>query len=254
MERTDVGADDPIPVGCGHGSGSGPRSRHQPAYARLQAPRVADARGLDLDEVLALIDEHTEGRTFGFLGEPRVNVLVLNLALEDLSRARAMTQARGSLRIYLGFAAGVGKTFAMLERGHRGAASAAPTSWSGSSRPTAGRRPPSAIGDLEVVPRRTIEYRGRRSRRWTSTRSSPGARGRAGRRARAHERARARGNEKRWQDVEELLDAGIDVISTVNIQHLESLNDVVERITGVQQRETIPDESSGPPTSSSSST
>ncbi len=49
-------------------------------------------------------------------------------------------------------------------------------------------------------------------------------------------------NEKRWQDVEELLDAGIDVISTVNIQHLESLNDVVERITGVEQRETIPDD------------
>ena len=49
-------------------------------------------------------------------------------------------------------------------------------------------------------------------------------------------------NEKRWQDVDELLDAGIDVISTVNIQHLESLNDVVERITGVRQRETIPDD------------
>ena len=48
-------------------------------------------------------------------------------------------------------------------------------------------------------------------------------------------------NEKRWQDVEELLDAGIDVISTVNIQHLESLNDVVEKITGVPQRETVPD-------------
>src|SRR6185503_11134568 len=49
-------------------------------------------------------------------------------------------------------------------------------------------------------------------------------------------------NAKRWQDVNELLDAGIDVISTVNIQHLESLNDVVERITGVRQRETVPDE------------
>src|SRR4029077_18690882 len=49
-------------------------------------------------------------------------------------------------------------------------------------------------------------------------------------------------NEKRWQDVDELLDAGIDVITTVNIQHLESLNDVVERISGVPQRETIPDE------------
>ena len=64
----------------------------------------------------------------------------------------------------------------------------------------------------------------------------------------------ARRNEKRWQDVEELLDAGIDVISTVNIQHLESLNDVVEQITGVAQRETVPDEVVRPPTRSSWST
>ena len=57
----------------------------------------------------------------------------------------------------------------------------------------------------------------------------------------AHTNVPGSRNEKRWQDVEELLDAGIDVISTLNIQHLESLNDVVERITGVKQRETIPD-------------
>ena len=58
----------------------------------------------------------------------------------------------------------------------------------------------------------------------------------------AHTNVPGSRNEKRWQDVEELLDAGIDVISTLNIQHLESLNDVVERITGIKQRETIPDE------------
>ena len=58
----------------------------------------------------------------------------------------------------------------------------------------------------------------------------------------AHTNVPGSRNEKRWQDVREILDAGIDVISTVNIQHLESLNDVVERITGVKQRETIPDE------------
>ncbi len=57
----------------------------------------------------------------------------------------------------------------------------------------------------------------------------------------AHTNAPGSRHEKRWQDVEELLDAGIDVVSTVNIQHLESLNDVVERITGIRQRETIPD-------------
>ena len=58
----------------------------------------------------------------------------------------------------------------------------------------------------------------------------------------AHTNVPGSRNAKRWQDVDELLDAGIDVISTVNIQHLESLNDVVERITGVRQRETVPDE------------
>src|SRR5580704_5500616 len=57
----------------------------------------------------------------------------------------------------------------------------------------------------------------------------------------AHTNVPGAKHEKRWQDVEELLDAGIDVISNLNIQHLESLNDVVERITGVPQRETVPD-------------
>ena len=75
----------PIPVDAVTGSASGLDPDISPAYARLQAPRVADARGLELDQVLALIDEHTEGRTFGFLGDPHVNVLMLNLALERLA-------------------------------------------------------------------------------------------------------------------------------------------------------------------------
>jgi potassium-transporting ATPase KdpC subunit len=75
----------PIPVDAVTGSASGLDPDISPAYARLQAPRVADARGLELDQVLALIDEHTEGRTFGFLGDPHVNVLMLNLALEGLA-------------------------------------------------------------------------------------------------------------------------------------------------------------------------
>ena len=98
------------------------------------------------------------------------------------------------------------------------------------------------IGDLEVVARRVVEHRG-------------SALDRDGRRRRrcaavptlvlvdelAHTNAPGSRHDKRWQDVDELLAAGIDVISTVNIQHLESLNDVVERITGIRQRETIPD-------------
>ena len=81
----------------------------------------------------------------------------------------------------------------------------------------------------------------RRSRRWTSTRSSPATPRSALVDELAHTNVPGSRNEKRWQDVEELLDAGIDVISTVNIQHLESLNDVVEGITGIRQQETIPD-------------
>ena len=108
------------------------------------------------------------------------------------------------------------------------------------ARPTAHRS--SRSRDLEVVPRQRIEYRGATFEEMdVDAILARQPAGRARRRARAHQRARLR-NEKRWQDVEELLDAGIDVISTVNIQHLESVNDVVERITGVQQRETVPDD------------
>ena len=82
----------------------------------------------------------------------------------------------------------------------------------------------------------------RSSRRWTSTRSSRGGPQLALVDELAHTNVPGCRNQKRWQDVEELLDAGIDVISNLNIQHLESLNDVVEQITGVVQRETIPDE------------
>ena len=107
------------------------------------------------------------------------------------------------------------------------------------------------IGDLEVVPRRRRVPR-LDSRRWTSTRCSPGPTG-ARRRARAYQRAGLPQRET-LQDVEELLAAGIDVISTVNIQHLESINDVVERITGIASGKRSPTRSCGGPTSSSSST
>ena len=94
------------------------------------------------------------------------------------------------------------------------------------------RSSPGATLDL---PRR------RPSPRWTSTRSWPAARRSPWSTSSPTPTCPGSRNEKRWQDVEELLDAGIDVITTVNIQHLESLNDVVEKITGVPQRETVPD-------------
>ena len=109
---------------------------------------------------------------------------------------------------------------------------------------------------LETLPRRTVEYRGSRlteldvdavlERRpqvvlvdELAHTNVPGTTAPTGDGAGD---ARLDGHEKRWQDVEEILEAGIDVISTVNIQHLESLNDVVESITGIRQQETVPDE------------
>ena len=147
---------------------------------------------------------------------------------------------RGRLRIYLGSAAGVGKTYAMLSEGHRRAERGADVVVGFAE--AHGRPQTSALLDgLEVVPRHTLEYRG-------ATFEEMDVDAVLARRPEialvdefAHTNVPGSRNEKRWQDVEELLDAGIDVISAVNIQHLESLNDVVEKITGVPQRETVPD-------------
>ena len=149
--------------------------------------------------------------------------------------------ARGTLRIYLGAAPGVGKTYAMLGEGCR--RSDRGTDVVVGLVETHGRELTRAqIGDLEVVPRKRIEYRG-------TTLEEMDVDAILRRRPEvvlvdelAHTNVPGSRNEKRWQDVDELLDAGITVISTLNIQHLESLNDVVERITGITQRETIPDE------------
>ena len=148
---------------------------------------------------------------------------------------------RGSLRIYLGYAAGVGKTFAMLgegvrrrERGTDVVVGFVETH----GRPKTRER----LGGLEVIPRRSIEYRSSRFEEMDVDAILARAPEIALIDELAHTNVPGSRNEKRWQDVEELLEAGIDVISTVNIQHLESLNDVVERITGAKQRETIPDE------------
>ncbi|HEY5904375.1 MAG TPA: DUF4118 domain-containing protein [Actinomycetota bacterium] len=148
---------------------------------------------------------------------------------------------RGELRIYVGFAAGVGKTYAMLNEGRRRRDRG--TDVVVGFIETHGRpRTAEQVGDLEVLPRRLIEYRG-------STFEEMDVDGLLARAPEvalvdelAHTNVPGSRNSKRWQDVEELLVAGIDVISTVNIQHLESVNDVVERITGVAQHETIPDE------------
>jgi two-component system sensor histidine kinase KdpD len=148
--------------------------------------------------------------------------------------------ARGHLRIYLGAAPGVGKTFAMLNEGRRRFDRG--TDVVVGYVETHGRqRTEEQIDGLERVARRTLEYRG-------TTFEEMDVDAILARRPvvalvdeLAHTNVPGSRNEKRWEDVEELLNAGIEVISTLNIQHLESINDVVERITGVTQRETIPD-------------
>ena len=147
---------------------------------------------------------------------------------------------RGELRIYLGSAAGVGKTFAMLGEGHRRAERGTDTVIAyveAHGRP----QTEAQIGDLEVIPRARLPYRGT----FFEEMDVPAVLARAPEVALvdefAHTNVPGSAHQKRWQDVEQLLDAGIDVISAVNIQHLESLNDVVEKITGVPQRETVPD-------------
>ena len=84
-ELNGLGADEKVPVDAVTSSGSGLDPHISVANARLQAQRVADARGLSVDEVLVLVDEHEDGRPLGFLGEPGVNVLELNLALDATS-------------------------------------------------------------------------------------------------------------------------------------------------------------------------
>ena len=148
--------------------------------------------------------------------------------------------ARGQLRIYLGAAPGVGKTYAMLAEGDRRRARG--TDVVVGLLETHGRKLTAAMAEgLEIVPRRTMTHRG-------ATFTEMDLDAVLARHPQialvdelAHTNVPGCRNTKRWQDVDELLDAGIDVITTLNIQHLESLNDVAKQVTGVEQHETLPD-------------
>jgi two-component system, OmpR family, sensor histidine kinase KdpD len=142
--------------------------------------------------------------------------------------------------VYLGAAPGVGKTYAMLSEGCRRQSRG--TDVAVGVVETHGRELTAAqIGGLEVIPRKKLSYRDSEFEEMDVDAVIARHPEQALIDELAHTNIPGSKNEKRWQDVEEILDAGIDVISTVNIQHLESVNDVVERITGVVQRETIPD-------------
>ena len=158
----------------------------------------------------------------------------------DALLAQAKKQGRGRLKVYLGMAPGVGKTFEMLTVGKRRQAEGLDVLVGVVE--THGRKDTEALTEgLTVLPRRPIEYRGRQLMEFDIDAALARRPGLLLVDEYAHTTAPGSRHPKRWQDVEELLAAGIDVHTTLNIQHLESLVDVIWKITGVRQRETVPD-------------
>jgi two-component system sensor histidine kinase KdpD len=159
----------------------------------------------------------------------------------DDSDTEGVVEAAGHFRIYLGAAAGVGKTFAMLGEGHR-RFNRGTDVVVGFVESHGRALTEEAIGELEVVPRKMVDYRGTRFPEMDLDAV-------LARRPKvalidelAHTNVPGSGrHEKRWQDVLDILAAGIDVITTVNIQHLESIADAVEQMTGTPVRERVPD-------------
>lgn len=148
---------------------------------------------------------------------------------------------RGILRIFLGAAPGVGKTYSMLEEGHVQAAAGVDVV-AGIVLDHGREQTRAQLAGLETLPTRHLGYRGADFQELDVAALLARKPALALVDEYAHSNIPGAGNAKRWQDVEELLAAGINVYSTVNVQHLASLGDVVETITGVRQQETVPDD------------
>jgi two-component system sensor histidine kinase KdpD len=174
------------------------------------------------------------------LGSARAHGDVRNLIGVD-DDVEEVVEAAGHFRIYLGAAAGVGKTYAMLDEGQRRARRGADVVV-GFVEPHGRPLTAAKLDGLEIVPRRSTEYRGTSFEEMDLDAV-------LARRPKvalvdelAHTNVPGSGrHEKRWEDVLELLGAGIDVVTTVNIQHLESIADAVESMTGAKVRERVPD-------------
>src|ERR1700753_3529218 len=157
-----------------------------------------------------------------------------------LEAARREDRASGRLKIFLGAAPGVGKTYEMLNSAHARLKAGADIVVGFVE--THGRVETEALlRGLEVIPRKRIDYRDQVLEEMDIDAVLARKPQIALVDELAHTNVPGSKNEKRWQDVAELLDAGIDVISAVNVQHLEPVTDVVEQITGGPQRETGPD-------------
>ena len=159
----------------------------------------------------------------------------------DALLAQAQAEQRGKLKIFLGMAPGVGKTFEMLTAARKKQRDGVDVVVGIVE--THGRKETMALVDgLDVMPRRIVPYQGRELGEFdldAMLRRKPGI---ALIDELAHTNAEGSRHPKRYQDVEELLDDGIDVYTTLNVQHVESLNDVVASITRVRVRETVPDD------------
>src|ERR1039458_3663440 len=152
-----------------------------------------------------------------------------------------MADGRGHLKVFIGMAPGVGKTYRMLQEGVAEADSGRDVAI-GYLEPHGRAETVAQAGGLELIPRRTVIYRDRPLEEM----DLPAVLARKPELCLidelAHTNAPGVEHEKRYEDVRDVIEAGIDVFSTVNVQHLESLNDQVTQLTGARVRETIPDE------------
>ena len=185
-------------------------------------------------------DEVRETETQSDAGNPEPETVGSDRAVLQHPQADERAATRGRYKIFLGMAAGVGKTYRMLQEG-QAEAEAGRDVVIGYMEPH-GRAETVALGEgLEVIPRRRVTYR-------DTTLEEMDLPAILRRRPElclidelAHTNAPGVEHEKRYQDIEDVLAAGIDVFSTVNVQHLESLNDQVCELTGIRVRETVPD-------------
>lgn len=149
-------------------------------------------------------------------------------------------QKRGRLKVFFGMAAGVGKTYAMLEEARARAAEGLDVVV-GYAEPHIRTDTEALLLGMEILPYRLVEHRGAKLKEFDLDAALARKPAVLCVDELAHTNAPGLRHQKRWQDVAELLDAGVNVYTTLNVQHLEGVNDIVERITGVAVRETLPD-------------
>jgi two-component system sensor histidine kinase KdpD len=155
-------------------------------------------------------------------------------------RAEQIKASRGRLKVFFGMSAGVGKTYAMLEEARKKAAEGVDVVV-GYAEPHIRPETEAVLVALDILPYKLVEYRNATLKEFDLDAALARKPAICCVDELAHTNAPGMRHPKRWQDVAELLDAGINVYTTLNIQHLESVNDLVERITGVRVRETLPD-------------